>query len=49
MDTTEQRILEKGVIQSEKALVAQWLGQFDVALQGANQASLASLFASDGH
>ena len=30
-------------------LVAEWLEQFDVALQGANQASLASLFASDGH
>ncbi len=49
MDTAEQTILEKAVIQSEKALVAQWLGQFDVALQDANQASLASLFASDGH
>ena len=49
MDTAEHPVFEKGVIQSEKALVAQWLGQFDVALQGANQAWLASLFASDGH
>ena len=49
MDTAEHPVFEKGVIPSEKALVAQWLGQFDVALQGANQASLASLFASDGH
>ncbi|WP_256868375.1 flavin-containing monooxygenase [Candidatus Entotheonella palauensis] len=49
MDTAEQQLLEKGVIQSEQALVAQWLGQFDIALQGANPSSLASLFASDGH
>jgi putative flavoprotein involved in K+ transport len=49
MDTAERPVPGKGVIQSEKALVAQWLGQFEVALQGADQASLASLFASDGH
>ncbi len=49
MDTAEHPVFEKGVIPSAKALVAQWLGQFDVALQGANQASLAALFASDGH
>jgi putative flavoprotein involved in K+ transport len=34
---------------STKAHVEQWLDQLDVALHSANQASVASLFAPDGH
>ena len=49
MNTAERPVIDKGVIPSDKALVAQWLGQFEVALQGADQAALAALFASDGH
>ncbi len=49
MDTAEQLVGEKGVVQSEAALVGQWLGQLDAALQSGNNASAASLFAPDGH
>jgi putative flavoprotein involved in K+ transport len=35
--------------QSAKAHVGQWLDQLNVALHSANQASVASLFAQDGH
>ena len=35
--------------QSTQAHVEQWLGQLNVALHSANQASVASLFAQDGH
>src|SRR5712671_2678407 len=47
--TTNQSALEKTAVQSEKELVEQWLGQLDVALQSENRASVASLFAPDGH
>ena len=49
MEIAEAPVIETGVIESEEALVAQWLGEFDAALQDADQAALASLFASDGH
>jgi putative flavoprotein involved in K+ transport len=49
MDTANQRVLEKTVIQSEKELVGQWLGRLDVALQSESRVSVASLFAPDGH
>ena len=35
--------------QSEKELAGQWLGQLDVALQSASRASVAALFAPEGH
>src|SRR5258705_9528392 len=47
--TTNQSVLETIAVQSEKELVEQWLGQLDVALQSENRASVASLFAPDGH
>ena len=37
------------VVQSEKELVEQWLGQLDLALQSESRASVAPLFASDGY
>ena len=49
MDAANQRVLEKPAAQSEKELVGQWLGQLDVALQSESRASVASLFAPDGH
>src|SRR5262245_41479652 len=48
MDTTDH-LVEKTIARSEKELVAQWLGQLDVALQSESRASVASLFAGDGH
>ena len=47
MDTVEVR--EKAAVQSEAAQVSQWLTKFDTALQSANRASLAALFAADSH
>ncbi len=49
MDALNQAVLEKPVAQSEKELVEQWLGQLDVALQSESRASVAALFAPDGH
>jgi putative flavoprotein involved in K+ transport len=49
MDTATQPVLERTVVQSEKEIVEQWLGRLDVALQGGSRASVASLFAPDGH
>jgi len=49
MDTANQLVLEKTVVQSEKALVERWLAQLDAALQSGSTASLASLFAPEGH
>src|SRR5258708_7506330 len=40
---------QPAIVQSEKELVGQWLAQLDVALQSGNRASVASLFAPDGH
>lgn len=47
MDTLEVR--EKRVVQSEAELVSHWLAQLDAALESRNSASVASLFAADGH
>jgi len=47
--TTNQPVFGKAVVQSERELVEQWLGQLDVALQSESRASVASLFAPDGH
>jgi cation diffusion facilitator CzcD-associated flavoprotein CzcO len=49
MDVANQLVLDKTVVRSEKELVEQWLGQLDVALQSGSRASVASLFAPDGH
>jgi cation diffusion facilitator CzcD-associated flavoprotein CzcO len=49
MDTANHLALEKAVVQSEKALVEQWLQRLDVVLQSESRASVASLFAPDGH
>ncbi len=49
MDTVEKVASEKGAVQSEAALAGQWLKQLDAALQSGNQASVESLFATDGH
>jgi cation diffusion facilitator CzcD-associated flavoprotein CzcO len=46
---TNQLVLEKTVARSEKELVEQWLGRLDAALQNGSRASVASLFAPDGH
>jgi putative flavoprotein involved in K+ transport len=49
MDAANQLVFEKTVVRSEKELVEQWLGQLDAALQSGSRASVASLFAPDGH
>src|SRR6185295_970042 len=49
MDAANQLVFEKTVVRSEKELVEHWLGRLDAALQGGNRASVASLFAPDGH
>src|SRR5258706_3966174 len=47
--TKNQPVFGKAVVQSEKEWVEQWLGQWDAALQSESRASVASLFAPDGH
>lgn len=47
MDSVEVR--ENGMVQSEAALVGQWLAQLDAALQSKNRRAVAALFAADGH
>jgi len=49
MDAANQLVFEKTVVRSEKELVEQWLVQLDAALQSESRASVASLFAPDGH
>jgi cation diffusion facilitator CzcD-associated flavoprotein CzcO len=49
MDVANQLVLEKTVARSEKELVEQWLEQLDAALRSESRASVASLFATDGH
>src|SRR5688572_20095751 len=49
MDAANQRVLEKTTIRSEKDLLEQWLAHLDAALQSGNRASVAALFAPDGH
>src|SRR5688572_10762928 len=49
MDAANQLVFDKSIIQSEKALVEQWLEQLDAAVQSQSRASVASLFTPDGH
>jgi cation diffusion facilitator CzcD-associated flavoprotein CzcO len=49
MDAAGQPVFEKTVAASERELVEQWLARLDAALQSASRASVASLFAADGH
>ncbi len=49
MDTVDQPVSAKSVVQSEAQLVSRWLGQLDAALQSADAAALQSLFAADSH
>jgi hypothetical protein len=49
MDAANPMLFNKPVARSEKELVEQWLEQLDAALQTKDQASIASLFAPDGH
>jgi putative flavoprotein involved in K+ transport len=49
MDAATQLLIEKTVVSSEKELVERWLAHFDAALQSESRASVASLFAPDGH
>jgi putative flavoprotein involved in K+ transport len=49
VDAANQLVFEKPVVRSERALVEQWLGQLDAALQSHSSASVAALFAPDGH
>ncbi|MGH8667473.1 MAG: flavin-containing monooxygenase [Burkholderiales bacterium] len=49
MDLANQPTLAQPAVPSEQAHVERWLEQLNAALQSANQASVASLFALDGH
>jgi cation diffusion facilitator CzcD-associated flavoprotein CzcO len=49
MDAASQRVPEKTTIRSERELVELWLAQLDAALQSGSRASVASLFAAEGH
>jgi len=40
---------QPAAVQSDKELIGQWLSQLDVALQSESRASVAALFAPDGH
>src|SRR5688572_14737122 len=49
MDVTHQPTVAQPAVQSAKAHVERWLDHLNAALHSANQASVASLFALDGH
>lgn len=58
MSVANQRVLETGIaagnaretiVQSEKALVGQWLANLETALRSSSPASIATLFAQDSH
>src|SRR5512134_3649989 len=49
MQVANQPVFEQAVIQSEAQLVEQWLDRLDTALLAESKASVASLFAPDGH
>ncbi len=49
MSAANQPAFDKPVAQSERALVAQWLDQFNVALHSGSKAAIAVLFAPDSH
>jgi cation diffusion facilitator CzcD-associated flavoprotein CzcO len=49
MDIANHLVSTKPVAQSEPTLIAQWLMRFEAALRTQSRASVAALFASDGH
>ena len=49
MSVANQAAVERPSVQSETALVEQWLDRFNAALQSASTASVASLMAPNGH
>lgn len=49
MDAVYGTAFEKTAVQSDEERVALWLTRLDAALQSSSRASLASLFAHDGH
>ena len=49
MSIANQSAFERSAVQSERALVEQWLDQCNVALQSGSQSSVAALFAPDSH
>jgi Flavin-binding monooxygenase-like len=49
MSVTHQQVIEKNAVQSERALVEQWLDKLNVALHSGSTASAAALFAADSH
>jgi len=49
MQVANQPVFEQQAIQSEAQLVEQWLDRLDAALLGESKASVAALFADDGH
>ena len=49
MNVANPRALEQPIVQSEAALVEQWLGRLDAALQRKSASALAALFVADGH
>ncbi len=49
MSTANEALMEQAAVQSERALVDQWLVKFDTALQSGNHPLLASLFIGDSH
>ena len=49
MNIANQPVFQQAVVQSETALIAQWLDRLNVALQSKSQASVASLFSPECH
>ena len=49
MQVANHPVFEQAVIQTEAQLVEQWLDRLNAALLSGSKASVASLFASDGH
>jgi putative flavoprotein involved in K+ transport len=49
MDAATQLLIEKPAVSSDTERVERWLAHFDAALQSESRASIASLFAPEGH
>src|SRR5688572_12985493 len=49
MSVANKAVFQQPVVGSEKALVEQWLDRFNIALHSGSAASVAALFAPDGH
>jgi cation diffusion facilitator CzcD-associated flavoprotein CzcO len=49
MDIANHLVSEKTFVQSDEEIVERWLERLDVALQSESRASVASVFAPDGH